>query len=104
MKEMNDEPKTNEDAWSVEPARKDHQRLKAVLRVALIVAALGAVALVGAALIFGNSIREQLQPVGGLIIGSPERQQKKIEYQQKKDAKIQCARAVGDNIVNRGGD
>lgn len=100
---MDEEPKTNEESWSVEPPKQESKKRKA-LRVALIVAALGAVALVGAVLIVGNSIQKQFEsmPIGGLISGNPEH--KKIEYQQKKDAKKQKALDVGDNIGNRGGD
>ncbi len=64
---MNEEPKTNEDNWSVEPPKKDHSRLKTVLRVALIVAALGAVMVAGVVL-FGKSIK---QPLMGMVVVEP---------------------------------
>lgn len=64
---MNEESKTNEDDWSVEPPRKDHQRLKTVLRVALIVAALGAVMAAGMVL-FGKSFKQPLMGAIGIAL------------------------------------
>ena len=69
---MDGEPKTEEDGWTVEPPKKDHQRLKKALRVALIVAALGAVALVGVALFGENYIRiNNREALLGLIVENP---------------------------------
>jgi hypothetical protein len=69
---MNDNLKENEDDWSVEPAKRDRRRLKTALRVALIVAALGAVAFAGV-MLFGESLAKRFlsQPMPGLIICDP---------------------------------
>ena len=58
---MNDEPKTKEDDWSVEPPKRDHRRLKKALRVALFVAALGVLTAAGFVL-FGGSLVKRFLP------------------------------------------
>ena len=58
-----DNPKTDEEAWAVEPPKKVGSKKRKALRVALIVAALGAIAFVGTVLIVGNSIAKQFETV-----------------------------------------
>lgn len=74
---MDDEPKTNEEFWAVEPPKKASSRKRKALRIALIAAAIGAAAAAGACL-YGSYLKRQLRdqwPLGGdiNIVVSPDR-------------------------------
>ena len=85
---MAEEPKTNEESWSVEPPKQESKKRKA-LRVALIVAALGVVAAgvfaAGAVLYYGDEIRamrdafEKREPLGGDIVYEPKERAEKSQ-------------------------
>jgi hypothetical protein len=82
LKEMNDEPKTNEYDWSVEPPKKCGSRRRRVLRIALIVAALGVVAagvLAAGAVLYLRDALEKREPLGGDIVYEPKERAEKSQ-------------------------
>ena len=77
VNDMNDEPKTDEEAWSVEPPKKVGSKKRKALRVALIVAVLAAAVAAGV-VFYGGAIRDQIvhpepmrEPMPGDIIQVP---------------------------------
>ena len=70
-----DNPKSNEDAWAVEPPKKGGNKKRKALRVALIVAVLAAVGAAGV-VFCGNAICDRVihhpEPMLGGMIAVPE--------------------------------
>jgi len=65
---MDNEPKTEEESWTVGPPKEGSGKAGKVLRVALIVAALAVAAYAGIVL-FGAPSR----PIGGILVPNPEK-------------------------------
>ncbi len=74
----------------------------AVMMEYVVIGVLVVAAAVGIVTIFGETIVEQVDiMITSLVHGSEAAEQKKADYQQKKDAKVNKAKASGANIGNR---
>ena len=74
----------------------------AVMMEYVVIGVLVVAAAVGIVTIFGETIVEQVDiMITSLVHGSEAAAQKKTQYQSKKDAKTNAAKATGSNIGNR---
>ena len=97
---MDEEPKTKEESWAVEPQKKGGNKKRKALRVALIVAALGTVALVGVGLVVGNSIRKQFKPMYlGLFGENPHTAKVCVDQRNQAQYANDFAESTGNTIA-----
>ena len=87
---MDDEPKKEEDVWSVEPPKEGGGKAGKVLRVALIVAALAAAAAVVGTICFGQLIK---RPLMGVMVEVP--------VGKSEEAKVCVGTSMADSYVDK---
>lgn len=79
------------------------EQIGAVLMEYVVLGVLVVAAAVAIVTLFGETIVEQVDiMITSLVDGAPAAKQKKLQYQQKKQGKIDDAKGIGEEIGNRG--
>ncbi len=102
---MDEEPRTKTDPWDVVPLTKTASKKRKALRIALIVAALGAAAL-AAVRYCGNAMRENMKSNMSGLWGQPVHEDiwgKPVQVSTEETRRTQQKKGIGEDI-NRSND